>query len=80
MNNDFVGSKFPPLGDGGLISKIFKGIKTLIGKIFKQSSKEAGKTDSGDSLENIERITHIFADFNEQIYSKTIGIEKAVEK
>ena len=47
--------------------------------IFKKPSEEAGKTDSNDSLENIERIIQIFADFKAQVHSKTKEVEKAVE-
>lgn len=80
MSNNIMGPSFPPIGGGtgGTIGKIVKVIKTLIG-IFKKPSEEAGKTDSSDSLENIERITQIFSDFKEQVHSRAMEIERAVE-
>lgn len=80
MSNNIMGPSFPPIdgGGGGLIGKIVKAIKTLV-DIFKKPAEEAGKTDQTNSLENIERITQIFADFKEQVHARAIEIEKAVE-
>lgn len=80
MSSIVMGPSFPPIGGGagGTIGKIIKVIKTLVG-IFKKPAEEAGKTDQTDSLENIERITQIFSDFKEQVHSRAIEIEKAVE-
>lgn len=77
MNSNIPGSSLPPVG-GGTIGRIIKVVKTLF-SIFKKPSKEAGETDSNDSLENIERITRIFADFKEQVHSRAVEVEKAVE-
>ena len=80
MSSDFTGTSFPPIGGGtgGKIGKIIKVLKMLIG-IFKRPAEEAGKTESNDSLENIERIIHIFVDFKEQVHSRAVEIETAVE-
>lgn len=80
MSSNIKGPSFPPIGGGigGTIGKVVKVIKTLIG-IFKKPSEEAGKMDSKDSLENIERITQIFADFKEQVHSRAVEIERAAE-
>lgn len=80
MGSNIMGPSFPMMGGGigGMIGKIIKIVKTLFG-IFKKPSEEAGKIDSNDSLENIERITQIFADFKEQVHSRAVEVEKAVE-
>ena len=62
---------------GSTIRKIIKVIKFFL-DILKKPSEEAGKTDSDDSLENIERITQIFTDFKEQIHLRAIEVEKVV--
>lgn len=80
MSNKIIGPSTPPVGGGTgeTIGKIVKVIKILLG-IWKKPSKETGKTDSNDSLENIERIIQIFSDFKEQVHSRAIEIERAVE-
>lgn len=79
-----IGTPFPPIGggDGGTIGKIIKAIK-IIRDIFKKPSEEAGKTDSvndNSSLENIDRITQIFADFKDQVHTKALDVENAVSE
>lgn len=69
-----------PLISGGTVGKIIKVVKTLI-DIFKKPSKDAGETDSindNSSLENIDRITQIFADFKEQVHARALEVEAAV--
>lgn len=65
-------------GIGGIITKVVKIVKSLV-DIFKSPSKEAGKVEATDSLENVERITEIFSDLKGQIHLKSNEIEKAVE-
>ena len=54
MKSDIIGSSVPTGsgGLGGLVGTIIKIVKTIFG-MCKKSSKEAGKTESNDSLENI---------------------------
>lgn len=80
MSSNIMGSSFPPAGGGTgrVIGTAIKIIKTLAG-ILKRTSEEAGKTEGNDSLENIERITQIFEDFKEQVHSRALEVEKAVE-
>lgn len=79
--DNMIRMPYPPTGDGGIIRKIIKVVKTIF-DIFKKPSKEAGSTDSindNSSLDNIDRITEIFVDFKEQISSKATEIENSVE-
>lgn len=80
MSSNIMKPIFPPIGGGTgeTIGKIIKVVKTLFG-LFKKPSQEAGETDSNDSLENVERITQIFVDFKEQVHSRAVKLENAVD-
>lgn len=60
-----------------VIKKVVDTVKSLFGS-FKNLAQKAGKTDSKDSLEKVEHIAEIFADFREQVHSKTVEMERAM--
>lgn len=71
----------PPIRGIGIVKIITTVVNVVksIFDIFKSPSKEAGKVEATDSLENVERITEIFSDLKEQLHLKSDEIEKAVE-
>ena len=79
MDKNIISPSIPPINrGGGTIGKIVKAVKKLLG-IFKGTSKETGQTESNDSIENIERVIHIFSCFKEQVHQKSIEIEKSIQ-
>ena len=83
MNNDIINPMpIPPTPRPGLptLVKIIKRVITGIKNLFKGQAKEAGQVDQKESVENVDRLSQIFADMREQARQKTMEIEGAVEK
>lgn len=70
----------PIFGIGQKIGAVIKVIKSLF-STFKESSVEAGNTDSindNSSLDNVDRIIQIFSNFKEEVHVRSTEIESSV--
>lgn len=79
MINPMMGKPVPLPDEAlkGILGTVVKVIKNLF-NIFKTTAKEVGKTDAENSLEKVERVTQIFADFKNQIRSRMMEVEDKV--
>ncbi len=68
---------------GGIIDKVIKAAKVLWNIVSMIPAKAAAKVDSVDkksSIDDIEHIIEIFADFKEQVHIKAVEIENAANE
>ncbi len=68
---------------GGIIDKVIKAAKVLWNIVSMIPAKDAAKVDSVDkksSIDDIEHIIEIFADFKEQVHIKAVEIENAANE
>ena len=74
---------FPSQGDGGILRKIITIVKNVWNWVNGKTAKKISGTDSindNTSLENIDKIVEIFADFKEHVHKDIVHLEQEIKE